>query len=291
MEFLSTDKQECHPKDYLLSETNEDFTEELRLLMEAHDALSFDSLYVANSSPADSGVLSPTGSNGLEDELSVYGIKLSPSVTTTFEPPVTNIIVPPPPTVTNIVPAPPAVTNVPSPVPVMATEPSKQCTNGNSRCKTNNEPKMDRNTKNALAAKLNRQKKKEYMNNLESKLANVMSENEQLKAQESKMKDIITKLQLETKYLKGVLVNQSTLSTLLQSIPQIDNVKLSSSLVSGKTRRSYYDEDDDKDLCRSSKRPKMADDIAGVCLHVLDNTASLEFCSECSQRHSTTLTV
>lgn len=290
MEFLSTDTQECpHQVDYLLSENNQDFTEELRLLMEAHDALSFDipiadviraeGKLSGSDSSSDSGIVSP-GSCEEDDLLYKDVLVLSPPVVIESS--------------SSIVQTVPST----SLSPINAPQSMKQTKTAEMPSKP--EAKIDRNTKNAIAAKLNRQKKKEYVSNLESQVSSLQSENEQLKAWHSKTESLIADLKSEVKYLNNVLANQSTLSTLLHNIPQIDNIKLSSSFVMPDVRKRSLVMSDDRDelLYRSSnsKRPKVDttagnSGIAGVCLHVLNNTASLEFCSECSRRHSTTIAV
>ncbi len=264
MEFLSTDIQECSA-DYLLSETCQDFTEEIRLLMESHDALSnvtcspnvYRSLNSETSS--DSGVMSPYS----EDErlCSVINVE-SLSSTPVF------------------------IDDTPTVLPTNQSSCKKEDDRPRWTKISNDikplqvENQSDRNRKNAVAARLNRQKKKEYVQGLESRVSSLQSENQQLKRWSSRMEESVSQLQIEVKYLKNVLANQSTLSKLLQNIPQIDEVRLSTSLITaGKRARNTTD------MC-AMKRVKVdsADEIAGVCLHVVNNTASLEFCSTCSQR-------
>ncbi|XP_048737539.2 uncharacterized protein LOC125652384 isoform X1 [Ostrea edulis] len=134
----------------------------------------------------------------------------------------------------------------------------------------------ERNRKNAIQAKLNREKKKTYIKNLESDV-------EQLKSENKTLKDNCNKLQLSHKvmeeeldYLRSVLANQSVLSNLLKNIPNVKNVKLSSSF---SRKRQSIDNDHDYPAAKS-KRSKLSS--AGVCLHVHQDKVSLEFCSKCS---------
>ena len=253
MEFLSTDKQEI-PDDCLLSETSQDFSEELRLLMEAHDLIvEVPTTQIVSSdttSCASECGLSPVTSVQEDDLLCVLN-QLQPTAI-----------------------------GSPKQSPILQSKPP--CNNSTTQCTGS---PLDRNRKNALAAKLNRQKKKEYVQSLETQVSSLQLENKQLKLWYSQMEESVSKLQLEVKYLKNVLANESTLSTLLQSIPRIEGVRLSTSLVAGKRSRT----DNDIDFCSSKKAAAVKGDAdfelaSGVCLHVMNNTASLEFCAECSQR-------
>ena len=274
MEFLSTDNQE-YPVDYLLSETCQDFTEELRLLMESHDALSQVSqvasspnVYQSMNSEtgSDSGVLSP----GSEDERLCNVLNVQPSYFSSKSRHTPTVL----------------STNQSSYNEDIKPQTSFTCQAGIDIKSAQTDDQSGRNKKNAIAARLNRQKKKEYVQGLEAQVSSLQSENSQLKHLSSQMVESVSKLQLEVKYLKNVLANQSTLSKLLQHIPQIDEVKLSTSLVARKRSRTNGGEPDI--LCTSKK---IKQDIAGVCLHVVNNTASLEFCASCSQRSTATLSV
>ena len=130
----------------------------------------------------------------------------------------------------------------------------------------------ERNKKNAIQAKLNREKKKAYVKSLEEEIESLKMENYALKETNRKTEKQRHALENEVEYLHSVLANDSALSGLLKNINHVENVKLSSTLV-GK-RGADHDHD-----YPASKKPKLG---AGVCLHVDQGNVSLEFCSKCS---------
>lgn len=135
---------------------------------------------------------------------------------------------------------------------------------------------IDRNKKNALAARQNRQKKKEYVHGLENRVGQLSSENDVLKRNQEKMEGEVLRLRNEVEYLKSVLVNQSALANILENLPGITEVGLSSS-IAGKRSRSF-----DADQ-RRAKNARLEGHSGGVCIHVgKGSKASLEFCSHCS---------
>ncbi|XP_061197715.1 probable basic-leucine zipper transcription factor D [Saccostrea echinata] len=132
----------------------------------------------------------------------------------------------------------------------------------------------ERNRKNAVQAKINREKKKAYIKNLEDDVELLKSENKTLKENCDKLQMSHKVMEEELDYLRSVLANQSALSNLLQNIPNVKNVELSSSF---SRKRQSIDRDHDYP---TNKRPKSVS--AGVCLHVHQDKVSLEFCAKCS---------
>lgn len=132
---------------------------------------------------------------------------------------------------------------------------------------------FDRNRKNAEAAKQNRLKKKAYLETLEAEAETLREENKRLKSCCSDFEQKASDLAEEVEYLRSVIKNQSSLSALLQNIPSVKSVKLSSPL--GK-RRSM---ESGTSAYSSTKRARSS---GGVCLHVAKDTVSLEFCPQCS---------
>ena len=137
---------------------------------------------------------------------------------------------------------------------------------------------IDRNRKNAEAARLNRQKKKRYVEDLEKSCSSLKTENVILKTRCHEYQQKCTKLQSEVQYLKSVLMNESSLSSLIQNIPQVKGVKLSSSF---SRKRSLSDDEE-----QPPKRQKQNAHSGGVCLHVAKDVVSLEFCASCSKQAS-----
>lgn len=84
-------------------------------------------------------------------------------------------------------------------------------------------------SRNAINARENRQKKKEYVKNLEESVDMLKSENSELKNECESLKKTVTNLTDEVEYLKGVLANQSTLASILHKISDIPGLSLSTS--------------------------------------------------------------
>jgi FtsZ-binding cell division protein ZapB len=135
----------------------------------------------------------------------------------------------------------------------------------------------DRNKKNAVQAKLNREKKKVYIKGLEDEIEELKCENFTLKERNQTVTNEKNELQEEVEYLRSVLANQSALSGLLKNIGNVENVKLTSSL------RRKRGADLDHDYHNSAKfAKKSGKKTAGICLHVDQGSVSLEFCSKCA---------
>lgn len=137
----------------------------------------------------------------------------------------------------------------------------------------------ERSRKNAIQAKINREKKKAYIKSLECDVEQLKSENKTLKNKCDKMQKSYKTMEEELVYLKSVLANQSALSGLLQNIPNVKNVQLTSSFF---RKRKSIESDHDYPM---SKRSSSAVS-GGVCLHVHQDKVSLEFCATCSKEAS-----
>lgn len=168
----------------------------------------------------------------------------------------------------------------------------------------------EKNRKNAIAARENRQKKKNYLQNLENEAAKLREENETLKNKTKEQQNSIEKLADEVDYLKSVIANQSTISLLLKNIATTPGISLSSSILSGNsspqpdkekvvdgeiTRRRYSTRkrpsaqepsvEDGAKIPRTSRSTTTSvNENGGVCLHVRQNKVSLELCSQCSKK-------
>ena len=84
-------------------------------------------------------------------------------------------------------------------------------------------------SKNAVAARENRLKKKNYVSNLETSVKELSKKNNSLKKDVGNMETTIASLQTEVDYLKSVLANQGTIGALLQNIASTQGVKFNSS--------------------------------------------------------------
>ncbi|KAM8831071.1 CREB/ATF bZIP transcription factor isoform 1-T3 [Synchiropus picturatus] len=141
-----------------------------------------------------------------------------------------------------------------------------------------------RQNKNAIAARLNRLRKKEYVNSLEKKVGLMASENNVLKQQNSELTKRVEELEDETRYLRAVLANESVLAQLLSRLSGVNGMKLSSSLSLG-----HDSNDHDYALQRKRVKVEEKETSGGVCLHVDKNHISVEFCTKCAESASTLL--
>lgn len=138
--------------------------------------------------------------------------------------------------------------------------------------------------KNAIAARLNRLKKKEYVNSLEKKVGILSTENNALKQENSQLTKRVEELEDETRYLRAVLANESMLAQLLSRLSGVNGMKLSSSLFQG-----CDSNDHDYALPRKRVKVEEKETSGGVCLHVDKNHVSVEFCTKCAESASTSL--
>jgi hypothetical protein len=176
--------------------------------------------------------------------------------------------------------------------------------------------------KNAIIARENREKKKQYVKQLEIDIEDVKLQNVDLQLKlETKSKQCAS-MQKEIQYLRNVLANQTGISALLKNIHETQGLSFSSSLgrkvenKSSDTLKRRLDENDNYDNSSKSKgiyvratgshkkskqdtvqpvseeyslpltpspSPKVA---GGVCLHVNNNKVSLELCSKCAENAS-----
>lgn len=138
--------------------------------------------------------------------------------------------------------------------------------------------------KNAIAARLNRLKKKEYVNSLEKRVGILSTENVELKQENTQLLKRVEELEDETRYLRAVLANESMLAQLLSRLSGVNGMKLSSSLFQGPNSNDH-----DYALPRKRVKVEEKETSGGVCLHVDKNHVSVEFCTKCAERASTSL--
>lgn len=140
--------------------------------------------------------------------------------------------------------------------------------------------------KNAIAARLNRLKKKEYVSSLERKVSVLSTENGGLRQENCELSKRVEELEDETRYLRAVLANESMLAQLLSRLSGVNGMKLSSSLFQGHDSNEH-----DYALTRKRVRVEEKETSGGVCLHVDKNHVSLEFCTKCAERAGSALTM
>ena len=177
-------------------------------------------------------------------------------------------------------------------------------------------------SKNAILARENRRKRKQYVTSLESNLSAAKKDNEALKSQLKERNENIGRLEQEVAYLKSVLANVDEISGLINTIRRSNPLPITSSFdppakkmkldrlsessgdcssllddadfelsdwLPSTIQDPIWDADSSTDLHSSElpfldPLPTSRFNRAGVCLHVLDKKISLEFCSSCSSR-------
>ncbi|MBN3286804.1 ZHANG factor, partial [Polyodon spathula] len=152
---------------------------------------------------------------------------------------------------------------------------SDQCSFGSLQNLMNSEGRSNRN---AIAARVNRLKKKEYVSGLENKVTSLSTENKELKEENKQLSKRLDELEDETRYLRAVLANESTLAQLLSRLAGGNGMKLSTSLFK-------EPKENDHDYALPGKRVKVEEKetTGGICLHVDNNIVSVEFCSKCAE--------
>lgn len=133
--------------------------------------------------------------------------------------------------------------------------------------------------KNAIAARINRLKKKEYISGLEQRVGSLTTENRVLKQENGNLNKRVEELENETRYLRAVLANESMLAQLLSRLSGVNGMKFSTSL---------FQESNDHDYAMPRKRVKVEnkDTAGGICLHVDKDHVSVEFCTKCAESSS-----
>ncbi|XP_004708926.2 CREB/ATF bZIP transcription factor [Echinops telfairi] len=145
----------------------------------------------------------------------------------------------------------------------------------------------------AAAARLNRLKKKEYVMGLESRVRGLAAENQELRAENRELGKRVQALQEESRYLRAVLANETGLARLLSRLSGV-GLRLTTSLF-----RDSPAGDHDYALPvgkqqQQQQQPDLLeedDSAGGVCLHVDKDKVSVEFCSACARKASSSLKI
>jgi len=138
--------------------------------------------------------------------------------------------------------------------------------------------------RNALNARVNRQKKKAYMASLETQKAHLLNENKHLKLALTNLVHERKELVDEVTYLKSVLANDSVLAKLVHSIDG-PPLKLSSRFDGTVQKRKDVEFDHNYGPCVKQRRSDVK--VGGICLHVSENQLSVELCHRCARMADT----
>ena len=141
----------------------------------------------------------------------------------------------------------------------------------------------------AVQAKINREKKKAYIESLEREKFLLQQENGSLKQRSQRLEKERDELAEEAAYLRRVLFNDSHLAGMLSNIGNTPNIKLSVRNVppvstdAASRKRSCSSENSDHDYSSKSRKTSTAAAAAGgVCLHVHQDNVTVEFCRHCA---------
>ena len=145
---------------------------------------------------------------------------------------------------------------------------------------------LDRNRKNAEAARQNRQRKKKYLEEMEKDRVTAKADNVILRTKCAELQAKNKKLENEVDYLRSVLANQSTLASLIKNIPGTPGVNLTTSFSRKRPNETTGESSSSASPAKRAKRgsESNAPKSGGVCLHVSKGAVSLEFCAQCSQQ-------
>lgn len=149
------------------------------------------------------------------------------------------------------------------------------------------DPKTGRHmTKNAIAARENRLKKKAYITGLEQDLNKKSAENKRLHEQVATLTRNNTQLVNEVQYLRGVLANVPELSALIRNVSGTPGIKQFGTSFGGKRKLEDQENVEDGSVRKSARLTASKTNVspAGVCLHVNSGKLSLEFCPTCSNQ-------
>lgn len=148
-------------------------------------------------------------------------------------------------------------------------------------------------SKNAIAARENREKKKQYIQGLERENAQLKQNEKRLKSDVQEKDKTIAALTERVSYLEGVINNKTEIGSLIKSIRNTPGIKsISTSFGSNpiatrgnarggsRASTSTYDENDASQAWKEQIPPK---DKNGICLHVSNGNLSLEYCPTCSK--------
>ncbi|CAK8693870.1 unnamed protein product [Clavelina lepadiformis] len=147
-------------------------------------------------------------------------------------------------------------------------------------------------SKNAKTARRNREKKKNYMQELENDVKTLRTDKESLCIKVNKLESTVEDLKQEVDYLRSVLAHESELSQLLNIVAKAPGITLVKPQLKGVKRKLGLSHDDHNypkqgKLDTTDSLEGNSSVSPGVCLHVSDGKLSFEVCSMCNETHST----
>jgi len=149
-------------------------------------------------------------------------------------------------------------------------------------------------SRNAIAARENRERKKAYVEDMEMKLKKFNHENKVMKSKIDCLTKRNEELDYEVNYLKGIIENDTTISAVIKHMSSFKQIKLVGTEFMATTEAVP----DLKGVRKSTRiatkgeisppinKLKPSFESAGVCLHIHNKKVSLELCAKCSQKHN-----
>ena len=176
------------------------------------------------------------------------------------------------------------------------------------------------NNRNAVMARLNRQRKKRYVENLESEVSFLRKQNKHLASDNEDMKSKLDNCAEKITYLQNILANESMLSSVINAVSSAPGVNLSGTvklkhgsdrhtgsesvskaqnITCNKSELAPYGNKSSlnqsinankRQICKESGAGKAkqgrydggTNSTAGICLHVNQENVSIELCHHCS---------
>jgi regulator of replication initiation timing len=143
-------------------------------------------------------------------------------------------------------------------------------------------------SRNAIAARENREKKKLYVENLEKELSALTKNSEAMAASMNSLKKRNGDLESENTYLKAVLANMPQIAALIDHMATVPTVPLigtsfkPNEQVSGNSHKKSSNPVESNSV-RKSHRIASKMENPGICFHINGhNCMSLELCNKCS---------
>ncbi|KAI1303049.1 CREB/ATF bZIP transcription factor [Halotydeus destructor] len=143
-------------------------------------------------------------------------------------------------------------------------------------------------SKNAIAARENRERKKRYVSDLEVQVKELAKKMKMLAQQNDALKKDNAELLEENDYLTGVVANQPYLTELVKAVrkvPVITNVTTSLAQKQDGGRKRKLQDENAENVTGTRKNARRSNpSTSGICLHVSNGLVSIEHCHSCKDK-------
>lgn len=127
----------------------------------------------------------------------------------------------------------------------------------------------------------------ERIKRLEKDSVELTESNRVLSDKNQALNERISALEDQVEYLERVLVNESSLSSILNTITEHSGLKIQGNSLLNSQKRKRQDIDDENAMTAKKNNYSASPKSGGVCLHLAPGRVSLEFCQECHKSSST----